>query len=64
MEKRTKKFLIGFDRYVQLDWCGLTLEAAEGSKTTDYVKVQISTNNYLLEIYLLEYSPFHPFLAL
>ena len=43
MENKTKKFLIGFDRYVQLDWCGLTLEAAEGSKTTDYVKVQIST---------------------
>ena len=28
MEKRTRNFLIGFDRYVQLDWCGLTLEAA------------------------------------
>ena len=43
MEKRTKKFLIGFDRYVQLDWCGLTLEAAVESKTTEDVKDQIST---------------------
>jgi hypothetical protein len=43
LEKRTNKFLIGFDRYVQLDWCGLTLEAAVASKTTDDVKDQIST---------------------
>ena len=43
MEKRTRKFLIGFDRYVQLDWCGLTLEAAVENKTTEYVKDQIST---------------------
>jgi hypothetical protein len=35
--------LIGFDRYVQLDWCGLTLEAAVENKTTDDVKDQIST---------------------
>lgn len=42
MEKRTRKFLIGFDRYVQLDWCGLTLEAAIENKTTDDVKDQIS----------------------
>ena len=43
MEKRTRKFLIGFDRHVQLDWCELTLEAAIGSKTTEDVKDQIST---------------------
>ena len=43
MEKRTNKFLIGFDRYVQLDWCALTLEAAVASRTTDDVKDQIST---------------------
>lgn len=43
MEKRTRKFLIGFDRYVQLDWCELTLEAAIESKTTEHVKDQIST---------------------
>ena len=42
MEKRTKKFLIGFDRYVQLEWCSLTLEVAEESKTIDEVKDQIS----------------------
>lgn len=43
MEKRTRKFLIGFDRYIQLDWCALTLEAAVGSKMTEDVKDQIST---------------------
>ena len=43
MEKITRKFLIGFDRYVQLDWCGLTLEAAVKNKTADDVKDQIST---------------------
>jgi hypothetical protein len=43
LEKRTRKFLIGFDRHVQLDWCELTLEAAIGSKTTEDVKDQIST---------------------
>jgi hypothetical protein len=43
LEKRTRKFLIGFDRYVQLDWCELTLEAAIESKTTEDVKDQIST---------------------
>ncbi len=43
MEKRTRKFLIGFDRFVQLDWCGLTLEAAVESKTAEDVKDQIST---------------------
>ncbi len=42
MEKRTRKFLIGFDRYVQLDWCELTLEAAVKSKTTEEVKDEIS----------------------
>ena len=42
MEKRTRKFLIGFDRYAQLDWCELTLEAAIESKTTEDVKDQIS----------------------
>lgn len=35
--------MIGFDRYVQLDWCGLTLEVAVEKKTTAYVKDQIST---------------------
>jgi hypothetical protein len=43
LEARTRKFLIGFDRYVQLDWCASTLEAAVESKTTDDVKDQIST---------------------
>ncbi len=43
MEEKSKNFFIGFDRYVQLDWCGLALEAATGSKTTDDVKAQIAT---------------------
>ena len=42
MENRTREFLIGFDRYVQLDWCGLTLEAAIESKTTEDIKNKIS----------------------
>ena len=42
MEKLTRSFLIGFDRYVQLDWCHSTLEAAVGRKSIDEVKEQIS----------------------
>lgn len=42
MEQKSKTFFIGFDRYVQLDWCGLALEAATGSKTIDDVKAQIA----------------------
>jgi hypothetical protein len=43
LKTKTRKFLIGFDRYVQLDWCGLALEAATERKTTGDVKDQIST---------------------
>lgn len=42
MEKNPRSFLIGFDRYVQLDWCGLTLEAAIERKTAEDVKAQIA----------------------
>lgn len=42
MEEKSKNFFIGFDRYVQLDWCGLTLEAATESKTAEDVKAQIA----------------------
>jgi hypothetical protein len=42
VEDKSKSFFIGFDRYVQLDWCGLTLEAATESKTAEDVKAQIA----------------------
>lgn len=42
MQEKNKIFFIGFDRYVQSDWCGLTLEAATERVTVDDVKVQIS----------------------
>jgi hypothetical protein len=42
LEKATRNFLIGFDRYVQLDWCGLALEAATERKTVEDVKDQIA----------------------
>lgn len=42
MEKATRNFLIGFDRYVQMDWCGLALEAATERKTAEDVKDQIA----------------------
>lgn len=43
MKNNTGKFFIGFDRYVQLNWCELTLEAATESSTSDDVKDEIAT---------------------
>jgi hypothetical protein len=43
MEEKSRNYFIGFDRYVQLDWCGLTLEAATESKTSEEVKAQIAS---------------------
>jgi hypothetical protein len=43
LEKANRNFLIGFDRHVQLNWSGLTLDAAIENKTTDEVKDLIST---------------------
>lgn len=42
MEDKPRNFFIGFDRYVQLDWCGSTLEAATEAITTEDVKAQIA----------------------
>ena len=42
MQEKPRNFFIGFDRYVQLDWCGLTLEAAIENKTIEYVKDSIA----------------------
>lgn len=42
MEKKPRNFFIGFDRYVQSDWCALALEAATEIKTTEDVKDQIA----------------------
>jgi len=42
LQEKPRNFFIGFDRYVQLDWCGLTLEAAIESKTIEDVKGQIA----------------------
>jgi hypothetical protein len=42
LQEKPRNFFIGFDRYVQLDWCGLALEAATESKTSEDVKAQIA----------------------
>lgn len=42
MKQYTGKFFIGFDRYVQLNWCELTLEAAAEGKTAEDVIDQIA----------------------
>ena len=42
MVDKSRNFFIGFDRYVQLDWCGLTLETATETITNEDVKAQIS----------------------
>jgi len=39
---KSRSFFIGFDRYVQLDWCGLTLETATETITNEDVKAQIA----------------------
>lgn len=43
MGNNTHQFLIGFDRYVQLDWCAAALDVAVGIKTVEQAKDDIAT---------------------
>lgn len=43
MGNKTHQFLIGFDRYVQLDWCATALDVAVGIKTVEQAKIDIAT---------------------
>lgn len=42
MGNNTSRFLIGFDRYVQLDWCAAALDVAIGVKTVEQAKNEIA----------------------
>ena len=43
MSHNKNRFLIGFDRYVQLDWCAAALDVAVGIKTVEQAKDDIAT---------------------
>lgn len=43
MSKNATRFLIGFDRYVQLNWCSAALEVALGDRSIDQAKEEIAS---------------------
>lgn len=43
MSHNKNRFLIGFDRYVQLNWCAAALEVATGVKTVEQAKEEIAS---------------------
>ncbi len=42
MSNSANTFLIGFDRYVQLNWCAAVLDVALGERTVEQVKAEIA----------------------
>jgi len=42
LSNNKNRFLIGFDRYVQLDWCAAALEVATGVKTVEQAKEEVA----------------------
>lgn len=43
MSNNASPFLIGFDRYVQLDWCAAALDVATGLRTVEQAKGELAS---------------------